>query len=556
MWFLTGLPEQPGRPVREAAPCHRRRHGGDGDRSRRSSTPRRTRPPHQHPRGHPATAVGSVSSSPTTSCATSSGSPARSRCLPGLGPPCGGCGRRGRRPASSSREAPAPETSLDRMVGPGRNLALIRTTLDQVKQVAHAHAATVNDVLLAVTAGGLRALLRSRGEPVEDTTVRIYVPVSLRRRGRGPQQGNLIAQMVVPLPLGVADPGRRLGQIAAETARRKARTRTSLGTLFRRPDRQAAAAEGRDPSAGERDQRQHPRSRGAAVPCRGAGAGGVPGAAPHRQRTPRGGRAVVRGNVQHRCRRRPGRLPRPRRLRGGRRARSCTHSACRHPTPTSIRPTGDDGDPCQSLQELSGAGQESRCRSETCPSSSRSSDAATRWCSCTAGPGADHYVDAAVPALRGPVHPGLLRPSLQRTVDGRSRLVHDLGEPDGGRRRAAPAAGLRAVGRAGPLLRRPRGPRVRAALSRQPVAPGAAGHRRRQPLGAAERARAPRRARLQPRDGGAGPALVQRRVRAEGVVPDLPADRQARTTTTPASWPLLARACSGASGARRSGRRR
>jgi diacylglycerol O-acyltransferase / wax synthase len=129
-------------------------------------------------------------------------------------------------------EKPAPKTSLDRMVGPNRNLALIRTSLDQVKQVAHAHAGTVNDVLLAGTAGGLRALLRRRGEPVEGTTVRIYVPVSLRRRVRGPQRGNLIAQMAVPLPLGVADPGLRLREIAAETANRKARTRTSLGTLF------------------------------------------------------------------------------------------------------------------------------------------------------------------------------------------------------------------------------------------------------------------------------------------------------------------------------------
>jgi hypothetical protein len=90
----------------------------------------------------------------------------------------------------------------------------------------------VNDVLLAGTAGGLRTLLRRRGEPVEDTTVRIYVPVSLRRQVRGPQQGNLIAQMAVPLPLGVADPGLRLREIAAETTNRKARTRTSLGTLF------------------------------------------------------------------------------------------------------------------------------------------------------------------------------------------------------------------------------------------------------------------------------------------------------------------------------------
>jgi diacylglycerol O-acyltransferase / wax synthase len=129
-------------------------------------------------------------------------------------------------------EQPASETSLDRMVGAGRTLGLIRTALDAVKEVAHAHAATVNDVLLAVTAGGLRALLRRRGEPVEDLTVRVYVPVSLRRRVRGPQQGNLIAQMAVPLPLGESDPGRRLRQIAAETARRKARTRTSLGALI------------------------------------------------------------------------------------------------------------------------------------------------------------------------------------------------------------------------------------------------------------------------------------------------------------------------------------
>jgi diacylglycerol O-acyltransferase / wax synthase len=129
-------------------------------------------------------------------------------------------------------EQPASATSLDRMVGAGRDLALIRATLDAVKEVAHAHDATVNDVLMAVTAGGLRALLRSRREPVEHTTVRVYVPVSLRRRGRGPQQGNLIAQMAVPLPLEKPDPGRRLRQVAAETARRKARTRTSLGTLF------------------------------------------------------------------------------------------------------------------------------------------------------------------------------------------------------------------------------------------------------------------------------------------------------------------------------------
>jgi diacylglycerol O-acyltransferase / wax synthase len=130
-------------------------------------------------------------------------------------------------------EEPGTRTSLDRMVGPGRSLAVIRTSLDEVKTVAHAHGATVNDVLLAVTAGGLRAVLRGRGEPVEGTTVRVYVPVSLRPRAGGPQQGNLIAQMAVPLAMREPDAGDELRRIAAETTTRKMRARTSLGTLIR-----------------------------------------------------------------------------------------------------------------------------------------------------------------------------------------------------------------------------------------------------------------------------------------------------------------------------------
>jgi diacylglycerol O-acyltransferase len=130
-------------------------------------------------------------------------------------------------------EAPTTRTSLDRMVGPGRSLAVIRTSLDEVKAVAHAHGATVNDVLLALTAGGLRAVLRRRGEPAEGTTVRAYVPVSLRPRAGGPQQGNLIAQMAVPLAMRESEAGDELRRIAAETAARKTRARTSLGTLLR-----------------------------------------------------------------------------------------------------------------------------------------------------------------------------------------------------------------------------------------------------------------------------------------------------------------------------------
>jgi hypothetical protein len=129
-------------------------------------------------------------------------------------------------------EEPATATSLDRVVGPRRRVALVGTSLAAARRVAREHDATTNDVLLAVTAAGLRALLRHRGEPVDGTTFRIYVPVSLRRNLRGDQHGNRIAQMAVPLNLGEEDPHRRLREIAAETTMRKARVRTSLDSLL------------------------------------------------------------------------------------------------------------------------------------------------------------------------------------------------------------------------------------------------------------------------------------------------------------------------------------
>jgi diacylglycerol O-acyltransferase len=128
-------------------------------------------------------------------------------------------------------EEELPATSLDRLVGPGRNFALIRSSIDLVKEIAHSYDAKVNDVLLTVIAGGLSALLRNRGEPVEDALLRVYVPVSLRHGQYAGARGNQIAQMVVPLPVGVSDPAQRLQQIAAETARRKTRSRPSVGKM-------------------------------------------------------------------------------------------------------------------------------------------------------------------------------------------------------------------------------------------------------------------------------------------------------------------------------------
>jgi len=130
-------------------------------------------------------------------------------------------------------DRPGSVTSIDRIIGLDRRLALVRAGYRPVRRVARAHGATVNDVLLSTTAAGLRRLLRDRGEPVDELTMPIYVPVSLRRRLRGPQHGTVVSQMVVPLTLDAASPAERLRRIAAETRRRKARHRIDLGVLFR-----------------------------------------------------------------------------------------------------------------------------------------------------------------------------------------------------------------------------------------------------------------------------------------------------------------------------------
>jgi diacylglycerol O-acyltransferase len=138
-------------------------------------------------------------------------------------------------------EGRAPRSSLNRRIGSHRRLALVRSDLDLVKRIAHAHHAKVNDVLMTVLAGGLRELLVGRGERVDGLVLRAFVPVSLHTGRSGQARGNLDGAMIVPLPMGEADDGRRLELIAAETTLRKTRRRPQGGTLFRNTLIQRAA---------------------------------------------------------------------------------------------------------------------------------------------------------------------------------------------------------------------------------------------------------------------------------------------------------------------------
>ena len=78
--------------------------------------------------------------------------------------------------------------------------------------MAAAFGGTANDVVLAVTAGGLRALFAGRAEEPETSLVAM-VPVSVRTEAERGALGNRVSAMLVSLATGVSDPAARLRHI-------------------------------------------------------------------------------------------------------------------------------------------------------------------------------------------------------------------------------------------------------------------------------------------------------------------------------------------------------
>jgi diacylglycerol O-acyltransferase len=111
----------------------------------------------------------------------------------------------------------APESSLNQPIGPHRRWEMASIDLAAVKRVRKALGGTVNDVILAVVAGGVRKLLEARGEsPSAD--LRALVPVNVRAPGeRGPAHGNQVAAVFCPLPVGEPDAVERLRKVIGAT---------------------------------------------------------------------------------------------------------------------------------------------------------------------------------------------------------------------------------------------------------------------------------------------------------------------------------------------------
>jgi diacylglycerol O-acyltransferase / wax synthase len=111
----------------------------------------------------------------------------------------------------------APHTSLNVPIGTKRRFEVVRVSLADLKEIKDALGGTINDVVLAVTASGLRALLESRGEALPAGGLRAMVPMNVRISSERLALGNRISSLYVEVPVAQADPVRRFRETVARS---------------------------------------------------------------------------------------------------------------------------------------------------------------------------------------------------------------------------------------------------------------------------------------------------------------------------------------------------
>jgi diacylglycerol O-acyltransferase len=120
--------------------------------------------------------------------------------------------------ADSLRPAAEAE-SLNAPISPLRHLALLDRPIDDLVEIKRSFGVKLNDVLLAVSAGGVRRFLTGRGE--RPLRLKTMVPVNVREPKADGELGNRISFMFIDLPCDEPDPVRRLKGIHIATSERK-----------------------------------------------------------------------------------------------------------------------------------------------------------------------------------------------------------------------------------------------------------------------------------------------------------------------------------------------
>lgn len=122
----------------------------------------------------------------------------------------------------------APRTPLNAPIGPHRRVQWLSMDLDEVKDIKNRLGGTVNDVVLAIVAGAVRAFFKHRQFFADDVHFKVVVPVSVRPPEERGTLGNRASAWVTELPIHIADPATRLARVREATADLK-ESREALG---------------------------------------------------------------------------------------------------------------------------------------------------------------------------------------------------------------------------------------------------------------------------------------------------------------------------------------
>ncbi|CAN5856708.1 wax ester/triacylglycerol synthase family O-acyltransferase [soil metagenome] len=128
------------------------------------------------------------------------------------------------------RALSAPRTPFNGPITAHRRFAYASLSLAAVKGVKNAFGLTVNDVVLALTAGALRRWLLDR-DALPGVPLVTAVPVSVRDADSA-ANGNQVSVMTVALPTHLADPAERLAAVVADVEVAKAEFDALPATLL------------------------------------------------------------------------------------------------------------------------------------------------------------------------------------------------------------------------------------------------------------------------------------------------------------------------------------
>ena len=151
-------------------------------------------------------------------------------------------------PAAARQPAKTP---WNKSVGAKRDVGWTSMSFQEVRGIRGALGGTVNDVMLTILGGGLGRYLQSKGVKTAGMTLRLMIPVNVRKGDEKGALGNRVSMMLPELPVGIDDPVARLAAVRGEMEHLKSTNQASaFESLMRLSSNMPAALHALAGSAG------------------------------------------------------------------------------------------------------------------------------------------------------------------------------------------------------------------------------------------------------------------------------------------------------------------